>query len=225
MQAEVSLGITPVVVGNDQIRFQPYCLVVGIYRCFRITSFTLTTEKTDGKPRPGPSLLVHSIHDIGNGTPLFKGFFSISLPLEQGGCGDRFVNEGCRWVFLDALSGPTDLVRVVTDGFGRQLFHKGRGLIALRLDLADEVPGFFGIFSGRRYVFARFCLDLAESLEADIAGDGGDDAEQHQEDGGSAEPPIDGFCLVVQQFAPKFVKTSRNFDVDGSVQARCVRCD
>ena len=51
------------------------------------------------------------------------------------------------------------------------------GLVASGLDFIYEVPRFFGVFSGRLHIPTCFGLDLAESLEAEIPDDDGDDTE------------------------------------------------
>ena len=94
------------------------------------------------------------------------------------------------------------------DSLGRYLLHKRLGLIATGLDLIDEFSGFLRIFSGQLHVLTCLDLDFAESREAEIAGNNGDDTEQGQEDGRGGEPPIDCFFPMIQQFAPKFVETS-----------------
>ena len=92
-------------------------------------------------------------------------------------------------------------------------------LVASDLDFADEIPRFFGMFSGRFHVSSCFGLDLTESLEAEVPGDDGDDAEQGQKDGRCGEPPIDCFCSTVQQFSPEIVEAARDFNVGGDVRA------
>ena len=140
---------------------------------------------THRKPSLSREFLVGYFRDNGDRAPLFDSFFDISTLLKTDGGGNRLVNRGCRGVTLNVLRRHSSLRRIHIGCFCRYPLHMPHmfvGLIASGLDLVDEVPCVFDIFSGRLHVSSCFGLELAESPEAEIPSDGGDDAEQCQDD-------------------------------------------
>ena len=198
MTAEVPLRNPPVVVGFGIAWLQPECLVIGVNYCFKGTFALFLAKITDGKPSLSRKFIVGHFRDNGDRAPLFDGFFDFSTLLKTDGGGNRLVNRGCCRIALDGLHGFSGLVRVIMDLLGRQPPQKRRGLVASGLDLVDEVPRIFGVFSGRLHIFACFGLDLTESIEANDAEIPDDETEKCQEDGHCGEPPIDGFYSTVQ---------------------------
>ena len=94
------------------------------------------------------------------------------------------------------------------DDFSRKLLQERLSLIATGLDLINEASGFLGMFSRQLHVLACLVPDFTESIQADITGNDGNDAEYHQEASRDFEPPIDGFCPMVQHFASELIETA-----------------